>query len=181
VRDLPKDRRKAVSVLVVLFLLAAFAVYYNFFDILIPGMQSGDSYRLAVGQFFVIPIILLLLGQSMIAGFIFQLMSKALIPKKSDSIRSLLRAGYLRAWLIGAVMTFWFSLTYMIFPKYGPFYYVVFVYQAGPSYALPIEIIWTVAGVLIGTYLGKKFLNIPCKMSLLAAAAAYLIITVAAS
>ena len=49
-------------------MIAAIAIYSMFFDILIPNMQGSDSYRTQVGAFFIVPIILLVVGQSGLAA-----------------------------------------------------------------------------------------------------------------
>lgn len=144
-------------------------VYAMYFDILLPGYADG-SYRKAVGDLFIIPSVLLALGQIFIAGFFLHAIAIA-IAKKND---------FLRALVITAVMTVMFSLTYVMFPFYGPFYYIVFA-VTGPSYALPVEIAYTTTMVLISSYLIRKFYGMELKTSVFVAAVVLLGITVAAS
>ena len=166
----PRKEPKAIFFLL-LFMAAAVIVYYIFFDILIPNIQN-DSYRAAVGPFFIIPVIILAVGQAFLGGIIFYLFSKAYRPEKAD---------FLRASLIGAALTFWFSLTYALFPKYGPFYYIVFIYGEAPWYALPVEIAWTVTAILIGTFLTRKIFAMPLKKCFYASVVVYTVMTLGAS
>jgi len=164
---------KELRVLFVLLsvMILTFVVYFMFFDILIPNLPS-DSYRSAIGIWFVIPIVLLLLGQTVISGIILYLFSKVANPNNAD---------FLRALLIAGILTFCFSLTYMFFPGYGPFYYLVFVYQSTMWYALPVEIGWSIFTFTVGSYLAHKLLKLSYKVSLLAIFIVYVFIIVAAS
>ena len=152
----------------VLFLLSA-AVYTAYFDILLPGFSDG-SYRKAVGEMFIIPSVLLAAGQIFFGGFLLHMCTSA-IAKKGDFLRSL---------SIAAIMAFMFSLTYVMFPFYGPFYYIVFV-LTGPWYALPLEIAYTAATVLASAYLIRRFYDIEWKISIFVAAVILGGMTVAAS
>ncbi len=152
------------------FLAAAIVVYYNFFDILIPNVPD-DSYRAAVGPFFIIPVLILAVGQTLIGGFFLHMLAEAVNPKKAD---------FLRALLVASFMTFMFSLTYVVFPFYGPFYYIVFVY-GGPWYALPVEVAFTAAAIVISSFIAHRLLCIPLRYSFLAVLFLYVGITAAAS
>jgi len=138
-----------------LFVLAV-AVYIQFFDILIPNVGNDDSYRNAVGSLFIVPIFILAAGQTLISSIFLHWMSKVVNPEKAD---------YLRSFMIGSMMTFIFSLTYLMFPKYGPFYFIVFVYEQAPWYALPLEIGWFIAFLGLTTYAIHRFLQIPYRIS----------------
>jgi hypothetical protein len=163
-------RSKKRFAIFALFILLALFVYNTFFDILIPNIQN-DSYRIVLGPLFILPIIILALGQTCLGGIIFHLFAKA-SGKTGD---------FLIAFIIGAVMTLWFSLTYAIFPKYGPFSSIVFVYGEAPWYALPVELAWTTTAILMGTYLAHRFLALGYRRSLLASTTVYTIMTLAAS
>lgn len=152
-------------------MILTFVVYFMFFDILIPNLPS-DSYRSAIGIWFVIPIVLLMFGQTVISGIILYLFSKVANPNNAD---------ILRAFLVAGILTFCFSLTYMFFPEYGPFYYLVFVYRSAMWYALPVEIGWTAFTMAVGSYLAHKLLKMSYKVSLLAIFIVYVFIVVAAS
>ena len=163
-----RDPRVAAAML--LFLFAAIAIYSLFFDILIPNVQD-DSYRAAVGPLFVIPVLILAVGQTLIGGFFLHMLSEAVNPKKAD---------FLRALLVASFMTFTFSLTYVVFPFYGPFYYIVFIY-GGPWYALPVEIAFTMSAIVVGTFVAHRLLGVPMRYSFLAVLFIYIGITAAAS
>ncbi len=135
------------------FLILAIAIYFSFFDILIPGLPDG-SYRLAIGDLFFIPSVLLAIGQTFIPGFTLHA-STALFNAKKD---------FLKAIFISSLLTFLFSLTYVIFPFYGPFYYIVFA-VGGPWYALPVEILWSAITVSTGALLIRKFYGLNLKIS----------------
>jgi hypothetical protein len=152
-------------------MILTFVVYLMFFDILIPNMPS-DSYRSTAGIWFVIPVALLMLGQTLIGGLILHLFSIAANPKN---------AYILWALLVASIVTFCFSLTYMFFPKYGPFYYIVFVYSSAMWYALPVELGWSFFTFAVGSYLAYKLLKMPYKLSLLAIFVVYVVIVLAAS
>ncbi|MBI4170846.1 MAG: hypothetical protein HY514_04070 [Candidatus Aenigmarchaeota archaeon] len=152
-------------------MIAATLVYLAFFDILIPNVPD-DSYRLAVGSLFVVPVIILVFGQTIIGGFFLHMLSEAANPKKAD---------FLRALFVAAMMTFLFSLTYVMFPRYGPFYYIVFVYNIGPWHALPLVVAWTLSAITINTYLAHKLLGISTRLSFIAIALTYIGIIAAAS
>ena len=161
--------RRILACTIVIFLAAIF-VYSIFFDILIPNMEAGDSYRDQVGALFIVPIFILALGQLLVGGIVFHLFAKA--AKSADFLRALLQS---------SVLTLWFSLTYALFPKYGPFYYIVFVYGEAPWYALPIELAWTISAILIGTYLSRKLFGLPCRVGFFASVVVYTIMTLGAS
>ena len=169
-RDLFRHEKNPRFYALVLILAAmSILVYSLYFDILLPG-YADDSYRKAVGDLFIIPSVLLALGQIFIAGFFLHMIAAA-ITKKSD---------FLKALVITAVMTSMFSLTYVMFPFYGPFYYIVFAIT-GPGYALPVEIAYTTAMILVSSYLIRKFYGMELKTSVFVAAVILLGITVAAS
>lgn len=152
------------------FIVAAIAVYLMYLDILIPGIPGG-SYRLAVGPLFAIPSIILATGQSFLMGFFLHMASSYINPREKDFVKSL---------FIASAATFLFSLTYAIFPMYGPFYYIVFA-VGGPWYALPVEIAWSVATVTAVALLFRKFYGVQLKISYFIAAIGVAAIVVAAS
>lgn len=162
-----KDARLYALVLS-LFIIATI-VYSMYFDILLPNYSDG-SYRKAVGDWFVVPSVLLAFGQIFIAGFFLHVCAMA-ITGKSDFLKSMAITG---------MMTFLFSLTYVMFPFYGPFYYIVFA-VTGPWYVLPLEIAYTTAMILISSYVIRKTYGMDIKSSIFVAMVLLLGITVAAS
>lgn len=171
-RHLLKHKRdKKLLAVVFVLLVCAFFVYYSYFDILIPSV-ADDSYRAAVGGVFVIPVLVLLLGQAGVGGFFLQIFAFAVNKKHAD---------YLKATVISSFLTLWFALTYFWFPKYGPFYYLVFVYGEAPWYALPLEIAWTAGALLAGTLLAIRMLRLPWRKAFIGVGLAYMFMTLAAS
>lgn len=169
-KDLFRHKKNpALYALVLLFFVLSIAVYALYFDILLPGF-ADSSYRKAVGTWFIIPSILLAFGQIFVGGFFLHAIAIA-IAKKND---------FLKALVISGGMTFMFSLTYVMFPFYGPFYYIVFV-LTGPSYALPVEIAYTTSMILVSSYIIRKFYGMDSKISIFVAMAILVGITVAAS
>lgn len=163
-----KSNAKLYLLVLSLFLLSV-AVYAAYFDILLPGFTDG-SYRKAIGELFIIPSVLLAASQIFFGGFLLHMCTSA-IAKKGDFLRSL---------SIAAIMAFMFSLTYVMFPFYGPFYYIIFV-LTGPWYALPLEIAYTATMVLVSAYLIRRFYGIEWKISIFVAAVILGGMTVAAS
>lgn len=153
---------------VILFLLT-FVIYVNFFDILIPGLPNG-SYRQAVGPLFAIPSFLLAGGQVLIGGLIIYFISSKFSPK----------AKLQKSLFISAAVTLFFSFTYVIFPFFGPFYYIVFA-VGGPPHALLVEVVWSVIMLTAGTLLTEKLNKVERKYAFLVAAITIMFITVAAS
>lgn len=153
----------------VIFSLIAFAVYLQFFDILIPGLPNG-SYRLAVGQFFAIPAFMLAGGQVLIGGAII-FFAASTFGKAREFEKSL---------FISSVLVLMFSLTYVLFPMYGPFYYIVFA-VGGPPYALALEFLWSISMLAVGTSLVKKLHGTNWRYALVATFITGVFIIVAAS
>ena len=126
--------------------LAAFIIYVNYYDILIPGIQDG-SYRAVVGLLFIIPSFILSMGQV----------------------------------LIGAFMVFLFSLTYVLFPFYGPFYFIAFATNVAPPGVLLVEVVWTAALLGISTMLLHRLQKVSLGYALFTAGVTGIFIVVAAS
>ncbi|MBI4173688.1 MAG: hypothetical protein HY519_03125 [Candidatus Aenigmarchaeota archaeon] len=166
-----REPDKAIMVAAAIaFTALAFIIYTMFFDILIPGLPDG-SYRQAVGALFAIPAFLLAGGQTLIAGFFLHALTHLYKGRQP---------AYYKAAFITAVMTLMFSFTYVIFPNFGPFYYIVFA-VGGPDYALPVEIFWTLFTIGVGTYLTRRIYGIAYPQAALSIALVLLGITVAAS
>ena len=140
-------------------------------DILIPNIQN-DSYRSALGGFFIVPVIMLVLGQAFIGGFFLQIFSYSINKEKAD---------YLKATVVSSFLTLWFALTYFLFPNYRPFYYIVFVYSHIPWYALPLEVSWTIGALVAGTLLARKMLHLSWSKAFIGAVLVYMFMTLAAS
>lgn len=157
-----------VAVSIILFLIA-FIIYTYYYDILIPGLPNG-SYRHAIGQFFAIPAFLLAAGQVMLAGAIIFFAANT-YNNDQDFEKSL---------LISSVLVLMFSLTYVIFPMYGPFYYIVFA-VGGPPYVLAIEFVWSIAMLVVATGMISKIHKIGKLHALITAFVTLVFIMVAAS
>ncbi len=157
--------------LATLFAVLAFMTYMLFYDTLIPGLPQG-SYRLANPFGFTIATFWLTAGQIIIAGFILHLMVGAIDRKKED---------YLRALFIVSLMTLLFSFTYVIFPRVGPFFYIVYSVGMAPWYAVPFEILWTSFVVVVSAALIHKEYKISMNYATLFSLIIYLGITAAAS
>ncbi len=144
-------------------------IYFKYYDILIPGLPNG-SYRIAIGTLFLLPSFLLAGGQIAFGGFFLHMMTTA-IKGEGDLLKAI---------FITSCITLFFSITYVIFPLFGPFYYIVFV-TGGPWYALYIELLWTGIIFIFGSFMIRKLYNIEYKISLLFTICIYVFITVAAS
>ncbi|MBI2675487.1 MAG: hypothetical protein HYX24_03445 [Candidatus Aenigmarchaeota archaeon] len=151
---------------------ASFFVYVAFFDILMPGLPEG-SYRLAVGQLFAIPSFILAFGQIAISAIFLYHIAAANGAKVAGT--------FSRSVFVASVLTFLFSLTYVIFPHFGPFYYIVFAAEKAPANVLPIEIAWTLAALLIGSLAYERIYKLGFRESLFYIALVYVFISVAAS
>ncbi len=162
-------KNSSYCALVLLFFITALAVYALYFDILLPGYING-SYRNAVGNWFIVPAALLAAGQVFFAGFFLHMIAMAL-KRKND---------FLQAMVITGAMTFAFSLTYVIFPFFGPFYYIIFA-VTGPWYALPVEIAYSAIVVSFFSWLLKRTYGMDWKTAVFVTAALLVGITVAAS
>jgi len=150
--------------------LASFVIYLNYYDILIPGIPDG-SYRLAVGTLFVIPAFILSVGQLLIGAFI--IFAAAYLFKGREHVT--------RSFFVSAVVVFLFSLTYVIFPMFGPFYYIVFATGIAPPHVLEVEIAWTLTILAVSTLLIAKMNKIKMHDALFTAAVTIIFIVVAAS
>jgi hypothetical protein len=150
------------------FSIGASVVYWGYFDILAPFIPGG-SVRASYGVFFVIPVILLVSGQTLFTTWLAHVAVSTAAPGKGDA---------LKAYLVSSVEVFLFSLYYVIFPTWGPYTFVVYftpVHVFGPA-ALPIVIIWTIFTILVTYALLRRVFRIeptpkfgPVRMLLLAA------------
>ncbi|HLC67333.1 MAG TPA: hypothetical protein VJI12_00445 [archaeon] len=150
--------------------LASFVVYVNYYDILIPGIQDG-SYRVAVGQFFAVPSFILSAGQVLIGGFLI-FACVYLFTHKSHKTKSLFTAAF---------MVMLFSLTYVVFPMYGPFYFIVFATSIAPPGVLLFEIAWISVLLAASTALMHRLQKVPLRYAFFTAAVTGIFIVVAAS
>jgi hypothetical protein len=151
--------------------LAAFIIYLFYYDTLIPGLIEG-SYRLTNFTGFAISCFLLADGQIIIGGFLLNVMATAVDKKKGD---------YLRGLFIVSLMTFLFSFTYVIFPQYGPFFYIVYSVGMAPWYSIPFEILWTSFVVIFGAIMIHREYKMNMNYATLFSIIIYLGITAAAS
>ena len=166
--------KKLLAACTIAFTIASFVIYMLFYDILIPGLPNG-SYRLAVGSMFAIPALLLLAGQVAIGGLIILFAASSIRREKlSKSI-------YVKSLFVASLLTLLFSVTYVIYPFFGPFYYIVFSSGGVSPLILIGEIAWTIIMVVSGTLLTRKLHKLPAKWSLLVTIIAIIFITVAAS
>ena len=150
--------------------LASFVIYMNYYDILIPGIPNG-SYRLAVGNLFAIPVFILSVGQVLIGAFM--IFACAYLFKGKERAT--------RSFFISSVMVALFSFTYVIFPMFGPFYYIVFATGGTPSNVLEVEIAWTIITLAVSTVLIAKMKKIKMYDALFTALVTGIFIVVAAS
>ena|SRR3989344_656457 len=150
--------------------LAAFIIYVNYYDILIPGIQDG-SYRAVVGLLFIIPSFILSMGQVLIGAFMV-FACVYLFHGKEHETKSL---------FTGAFMVFLFSLTYVLFPFYGPFYFIAFATNVAPPGVLLVEVVWTAALLGISTMLLHRLQKVSLGYALFTAGVTGIFIVVAAS
>jgi hypothetical protein len=148
----------------------AFIVYMLFYDILIPGITNG-SYRAVVGVWFAIPSFLLAYGQALIAGTIIYFASRTFTGK----------ASYAKSFFISSTLVMIFSLTYVIFPFFGPFYFIVFATGIAPPNVLFIEVAWAAVAVVVCTLLLEKLHGVRRKYALFTALVTLIFVVVAAS
>ncbi len=150
--------------------LAAFLIYVNYYDILIPGITNG-SYRVVVGSLFAIPSFILSAGQVGLGGFIIYA-SVYLFKHKAHETKSLFTSAFI---------VFLFSLTYVVFPMYGPFYFIVFATSIAPPNVIYFELAWTAALLSLSTLLMHRLQSVPWRYALFTAGLAGIFIVVAAS
>ncbi|MFH1630605.1 MAG: hypothetical protein ABIA21_00065 [Candidatus Aenigmatarchaeota archaeon] len=142
----------------IVLLIAAGTIYFFNYDILIPG--DPGSLKVAVGVFFIIPVVTLLLVQTLVASSLIHLITIVRANEKRD---------YLKALTISSVLVFMFSLAYLIFPAVGPFHYMIFPVTLGPSVLL-IEAALTLLTIFLVTLLIRKSYSMSWRLSLLTAA-----------
>ena len=150
--------------------LVAMVIYSNYYDILIPGITQG-SYRVVIGQLFVVPAFLLSVGQILIGAFMI-FASVALFKGKEQETKSV---------FIATVMVLIFSLTYVIFPMFGPFYFIVFATSIAPPGVLLIEVVWAVVFMAAATLLIHKLEKMPLRYAFFTAGITGIFMVVAAS
>ncbi len=124
--------------------IATFGIYLGFFDILVPFIPGG-SVRSNSGAFFVLPVFLLVSGQTLFATWLTHMVIGAISPEKRDA---------LKAYLVAATQILLFSGFYVLFPDYGPYTFVVY-FMPNERFApisLPVVMLWTVV-IVLGTYL----------------------------
>ncbi|NWG08756.1 MAG: hypothetical protein HXX80_00310 [Nitrososphaerales archaeon] len=161
-----KDNR--LFALFFILVISTLWVYLNFFNVIL----NHFDYRSLVGYLFLIPITLLTLGQVFCGSILIHLITKLADPNKVD---------YLKALVISSAITFLFSVTYLIFPYTGPFYYVTFLIYPSSGYLLFVEILWTALIISTGTYLLRKAYTMRWKYSIGTVSFILLITMVAAS
>jgi hypothetical protein len=150
------------KLLTFLFFALAIIVYEEKLDILIPNLPGG-SYRAAVGPvIFLIPAIILAGFQIMSGGFVLYMTVRTLSHDNN-------RIRMWQALSLASIQTFLFSLTYAIFGSKGPLYYLVFV-GGGPSWVLPVEILWTTFQIISFGYLLKRLTKLKWRWSLFTSA-----------
>ena len=153
---------KKYKLVTILFFGLAIIVYEQFLDILIPSLPNG-SYRDAVGAlFFLIPSIILAGFQILSGGFVMYMTVRTLSHDNN-------RIRMWQALCLASIQTFLFSLTYAIFGRKGPLYYLVFVGGA-PPWVLPVEIIWTTFQIISLGYLLERLTKIKWRWSLFTSA-----------
>jgi hypothetical protein len=122
------------------FTAATFAIYLGFFDILVPSIPGG-SVRSNSGAFFVIPVVLLLSGQTLFATWLTHVSITNVTPERKDA---------LKAYFVASFEILLFSAFYLLFPNYGPYTFIVYFMpnsNFGPA-SYPVLVVWTLATVL---------------------------------
>ncbi len=129
-------------------IIAAIVVYSSFFEILV----TEGSFRESLGQWFLIPLIILTLTQVFITGILIHvtLLTKTINNKieKYD------------IFVITGLNTFLYSLIYAIFPITGPFHYITFTMQETPLSIMLTEILWTTFTVTTICFAIKKIYRV---------------------
>ncbi len=135
---------KRVAFVSLAFSTAAFVIYATFFDILAPFIPGG-SVRSNSGFFFFIPVLLLVSAQTLFITWLVHVVVAIVAPSKRDA---------LKAYLATSVQVFLFSIFYVLFPRYGPYTFIVYFMpnQSFASYSYPLLITWT-AFAVFATYL----------------------------
>ena len=82
--------------------------------------------------------------------------------------------------MISSVLVLMFSMAYVMFPMYGPFYHIVFA-VGGPPYVLAIEFVWSITMLVVATGLINKIHKTGKLNALITAFATLVFIMVAAS
>ena len=157
---------------------ATLAVYLGFYDILSPFIPGG-SVRANSGPFFILPVVLLLSGQTLFDTWVIYAAIFMATPDKSDA---------LKAYFVASVQIFLFSIFYVLFPNYGPYTYIIYFMpnvNFGPS-SYPVLLIWTLTIILVTYALTRRVFRLendtrigPVLELLLAAASLALIMVMA--
>lgn len=120
---------------------SALVVYLGYFDILAPAIPHG-SVRANSGSFFIVPVFLLVAGQTLIDTWLTHTSVALAAPEKRDA---------LKAYFVASLQVLLFSLIYVVFPFYGPYTFVIY-FMPGESFgplAYPILVLWVFAVVLV--------------------------------
>lgn len=112
-------------------MITAIIVYSLYFEILV----TEGSFRESLGQWFLIPMIILVSAQVFITG--------SLIYTAILSINRNNKVAKHDIFIITALNTLLYSLIYAIFPITGPFHYITFTMQETPLSIMLTEILWS--------------------------------------
>ena len=127
-------------------IIASIFVYYSFFDILI----ADGSFRDSLGQWFVIPITVLVLVQVFVTGSLIHVAMLAIKSKNSATRYDI--------FVISGLNVLLYSLTYAIYPLTGPFHYITFTMKETPLAVLLTEVSWTAFMIVVtGTALKRTY------------------------
>ncbi|HXW37780.1 MAG TPA: hypothetical protein VEJ36_07770 [Nitrososphaerales archaeon] len=114
------DKLLVISVVMVVLALAA---YYSYFDILSPGIPGSGSVRALTGAYFVALVLLLAAVQLLYVAGVLHLVMRSFYFERRD---------FLKAFYVSATMVFMFSVYYVLFPSWGPYYFIT-----GPLLHIP--------------------------------------------
>lgn len=125
--------------------------------------------RASYGVFFLVPVILLVSGQTLFTTWLAHISVSTAAPGKGDA---------LKAYFVAAVEVFLFSLYYVIVPFYGPYTFVVYFTPIDTfgSYDYLMITLWTIFAILVTYLLLRRVFRLeatpsfgPVRMLLLAA------------
>jgi hypothetical protein len=130
------------------FSIATFVIYAVFFDILVPFIPGG-SVRSNSGTFFLVPVLLLLSGQTLFTTWLLHIAVTIVAASKRDA---------LKAYFVASVQVFLFSIFYIFFPQYGPYTFIVYFMpnQNFIPYSYPVIIVWTAFAILATFFMIKR-------------------------
>ncbi len=132
--------------MIIIQIIFSIVIYYFRFDILI----KEGSFKGSLGQWFLIPITVLVLVQVFVTGSLIHL-AMLVINRNNNATKY-------DAFVISGLNTSIYSMTYAIFPQTGPFHYITFSMTETSPYVMLGEILWTTFIISItGTALKRAY------------------------